>query len=277
MEGTAPRERRVYELTTWEVPGPVEAIPLLLYQRHDVAGPKPAVVYYHGVTQAKDGSVDTHPTARRLADRGFVVALPDAPGHGERPSATTLLPRLRESLAREFSADIEQAADEATGLFEWLAARPDVDPARLGVLGVSMGGFTAAAVAARLHTRLRAAVCIAGSAGLLNCFAATDAIAPGRWGPLDRSIDAETRARIHRIDPGGYPERYAPLPLLLLHGERDTWNPCATSQRFAAALHPFYARTAPDALRLVIVPGAVHWPPHPMVIDEAVGWLTRYV
>ena len=91
MEGTAPRERRVYELTTWEVPGPVEAIPLLLYQRHDLAGPTPAVVYYPGVTQAKDGYVDTHPTARRLADRGFVVALPDAPGHGERPSATTRL------------------------------------------------------------------------------------------------------------------------------------------------------------------------------------------
>jgi len=276
MSDDTPIDRRAYELTAWRVAGPAEAIPLLLYHRLDLAGPKPAVVYYHGVTQSKDAYVDTHPLARRLTDAGFVVAIPDAPGHGERPSGATLIARLRESLPHEFCLDVEQAADESPTLLDWLASRLDVDGGRLGVVGVSMGGFTAAVVAARARDRLRAAVCVAGSADLPRCLAETDSIAPGKWGPPDRSLDGETRARIARIDPLGYPEQYAPLPLLVLHGDRDTWNPCATSERFAAAVQPGYA-AHPEAFRLTIVPAAPHWPPNPTIVQEAVEWLRYHV
>src|SRR5262249_6739805 len=155
----------------------------------------------------------------------------------------------------EFCADIEQSADEAPALLAWLAGRPEVDRERLGVAGLSMGGFTATVVAARERDRLRAAVCIAGSADLTHCMATTDSIAPDRWGPPDRALDAETEARIRRIDPLRYPERFAPLPLLLLHGERDTWNPPVTTERFVALLRPHY-EAHPEALRFVLVPGA---------------------
>jgi dienelactone hydrolase len=264
--------RRLYELTRFEVPGPIEPIPVLLYHRLDIERAKPAVVYYHGVTQSKDAYVDNHPLARRLADEGMAVALPDAPGHGQRPFAATLVERLRRSLPHEFAADIEQAADEAPALWRWLEERPEVDPRRTAVAGTSMGGFTAAAVASRLGERLRAAVCIAGCADLPACFAATDSISPAGWGPPDRSIDDETRARIERIDAIGYPERFPPVPLLLLHGELDTWNPCSTSVRFAEALRPVYA-ACPDALRLRLVPDAPHWPPGPDMVEAAACWL----
>jgi uncharacterized protein len=260
--------RRLYELTSWRVPGPVEPIPLLLYHRADIGGPKPTVVYYHGVTQSKEGYVDSHPIARRLADAGMLVALPDAPGHGERPSAAGLVDRLRHSLPREFTADIEQAADEAPDVAAWLRGRHDVDAGRLAVIGTSMGGFTAAAVAARLRGSLRAAVCIAGCGDLPACYAATDSIGPGGWGPPDRSMDEETVARVARVDPLGHPERIAPLPILVLHGERDTWNPCSTSVRFGEAVPSACVR---------IVPDAVHWPPSPVIIDAAVDWLGCHV
>lgn len=271
-----PLERQTYELTRWRVAGPFEPIPLLLYHRLDLRGPKPAVVYYHGVVQRKEVYLDSHPMARRLADAGFAVALPDAPGHGERPAGETLVTRLRASLPREFCADIERAGEEAAPLLDWLSAHPAIDGTRLGVLGVSMGGYTAAVVAGRHGRRLRAAVCIAGSAGLADCMAATDSIAPGKWGPLDRSIDAETEARIARIDPLHYPQRFPPLPLLLLHGERDTWNPSATTARFAAALQAHYG-AAPERFRFTLVPDAPHWPPAPPMVTAAVDWLRRHV
>lgn len=276
MSEHAPINRRIYELTLWQAPGPFEPIPLLLYQRTDLPGPKPVVIYYHGVVQGKEGYVDNHPTARRLADAGCVVALLDAPGHGERPGGATLIGRLRESLPREFCRDIEQAADEADALLDFLIARPDIDGERVGVAGVSMGGFTSAVVAARVRSRIRAAVCVAGCADLPTCMATTDSIAPGQWGPPDRAIDAETRERIARIDPLDYPDRYAPLPLLLLHGEIDTWNPQITSARFEAALRPTYARV-PERLRRIVVPGAPHWPPGPPMVQETVAWLTQYL
>jgi len=266
----------LYELARFSVPGPREPIPVLLYHRADLAGPKPALVYYHGVTQNKDAYVDSHPLARRLADAGFVVAIPDAPGHGERPAGETLVERLRESLAREFCRDIEQAGDESGALLDWLAGQSPVNGSRLGVLGISMGGYTSAIVAARQRDRLRAAVCIAGGADLTACMAETDSIAPGRWGPPDRALDAETVERIARIDPVGYPQKYAPLPLLLLHGENDTWNPVSTARRFHAALARSYTAW-PDRLVLTVTPGAPHWPPPRGMVDEAVEWLTRHV
>lgn len=275
MRDVTPIARRSYELTAWRVQGPVEPIPLLMYHRLDLPAPKPVVVYYHGVMGRKEGHLDG-PLARRLTDAGFAVALPDAPGHGERPAGAALAERLRESLPHEFCADIEQAAEEAPTLLKWLGGRPEVDASRLGVLGHSMGGYTAAVVAARLRERMRACVCVAGCANLTHCMATTDEIAPGKAGPLDRSLDPETRDRIGRIDPLGYPDRYAPLPLLLLHGDRDTWNPSVTTQQFAAALDPHYASML-ERLRLVIVPDAPHWPISRKMVDEAVDWLSRFV
>ncbi|MGW5363302.1 dienelactone hydrolase family protein [Actinopolymorpha pittospori] len=143
--------RRVYDLSSWSVAGPVEPIPLLVYERQDLPGPKPAVIYYHGVSQEKERYVDTHPVARQLADAGCLVVLPDAPGHGERPTSPTLRDRLRQSLAREFCADIEQAADEAPALLSWLAGHPGVDASRVAVAGLSMGNSSSAPEALRLR------------------------------------------------------------------------------------------------------------------------------
>lgn len=260
--------RRQYELTNWWVPGPVEPIPLLLYHRSDIDGPKPPVVYYHGVVQSKENYVDSHPIARQLADLGMLVALPDAPGHGERPSAVTLIERLRSSLPREFTADIEQAADEAPALAEWILDRPEVSGSRLSVIGTSMGGFTAAAVAGRLGDQLRTAVCIAGSGDLPWCYAHTDSIRPDGWGPPDRSMDEETTARVERIDPIRHPEQYESVSMLVLHGSHDTWNPPATSVRFGELVPSAQVRVVPDA---------VHWPPSAAIVEAAVTWLRDHV
>lgn len=276
MSDRKPKKRHVYELAAWSITGPIEPIPFLTYHRCDQPGPKPAVIYYHGVSQRKETSVDSQPAARRLADAGYLVALPDAPGHGDRPAGTTLAARLQQSLAHEFCADIEQAGDEAPTLLDWLVQRPDVNADRVAVAGVSMGGYTAAVVASRLPDRLRAACCIAGAADLPQCMAATDSIGPGKYGPPDRSIDTETADRIERIEPLRHVGRFAPLPLLLIHGRRDTWNPCETTECFAETLRPAYEAT-PEALRVQIIPDAPHWPPHAAMVDELITWLRDHV
>jgi dienelactone hydrolase len=67
-----------------------------LLRRDDLPDPKPGLVYYHGVVRNKEAYVDTHPLARRLADEGFAVAIPDAPG---RPFADEAVAWLKRHLA----------------------------------------------------------------------------------------------------------------------------------------------------------------------------------
>ena len=93
--------------------------------------------------------------------------------------------------------------------------------------------------------------------------------------PLDTHTYDLSRYRVARVDPLHYPNRFAPLPLLLLHGEHDTWNPPTTTQQFAALVAPSYQD--PHRFRSVLVPNAPHWPPTATIVEEAAAWLTKHL
>jgi dienelactone hydrolase len=102
----------------------------------------------------------------------------------------------------------------------WLRTRPEIDGARIAVLGESHGGGTAATVTRREYERLYP--------GLLK--AAVDYYGPCRD-----------------------PQLHGSVPLLALAGDADTWGfPARTCQAFAAALQP------DQPMQVAIYPGAVH-------------------
>ena len=91
-----------------------------------------AVIAMHGTGSSRHGVV-RH--ARTLARQGYGVLAVDLRGHGASDGRSTSAPW-------KLDDDIDHAVD-------WLAARPDVDRAKIGLLGVSMGGEVALRVAAR--------------------------------------------------------------------------------------------------------------------------------
>jgi dienelactone hydrolase len=92
-------------------------------------GRKPAVVYCNGLDSNKELLYWSR-LPEALARRGISTLCVDQPGTGE-----TL--RLQNLPATPFS---EQWASKAV---DWLEAREDVDPARLGMTGISLGGHYA--------------------------------------------------------------------------------------------------------------------------------------
>lgn len=98
-----------------------------------------------------------------------------------------------------------------------LAARPDIDPARIGGLGISLGG---GAIGTLIPQRPLAAVI------LLSTFTDIGAFA-GRYGlPRDLVLDPyDTRAALAGYD----------APVLVIHGRRDGVIPYAHAQALAAA------------------------------------------
>lgn len=97
-----------------------------LYTRAPGDGPKPVVVFCNGLDSNKELLYWTR-LPEALARRGISCLCVDQPGTGE-----TL--RLQNIPA---TFDSERWASKAV---DWLQARPEVDPKRIGMTGVSLGG-----------------------------------------------------------------------------------------------------------------------------------------
>jgi dienelactone hydrolase len=94
----------------------------------------PCVVSVPGMDAFKEVSVAMD--GDRLLNRGFAVLAIDTPGQGE-------------ALTRSVWYDPDRYAELAPGLYEALAARPELDPERVMLFGRSFGSYLATQLAAR--------------------------------------------------------------------------------------------------------------------------------
>jgi hypothetical protein len=88
--------------------------------------------------QDRDETIFGHRPFKVIADRltrdGFVVLRTDDRGTGKTTGAL---------------GSLETDVGDARAAFEWLAAQPEVDPKRAGIIGHSVGGIVAPTIAAR--------------------------------------------------------------------------------------------------------------------------------
>jgi len=196
-------------------------------------GRKPAVILLHGLggNRKQLGLLAT-----MLNGKGYVTLAIDAAGHGERPKFgangpdSMSLEDMR-TLGAQTVVDLRRAVD-------LLAGHPDVDPARIGYLGASMGGI----LGARFYSddpRVKAGVFL---------------FAGGDWGKLlttsqiglaksfrERgATDAATVGKaLADIDPLYSIARAAGRPILLIHGDKDDIVPVECNELlFKAAKEP---------------------------------------
>jgi dienelactone hydrolase len=157
--------------------------------------------------------------------RGISVLICDHPGSGEALRLHGLVARL----------DTEVAA---SACIDHLAGRADVDPTRIGITGISMGGYYAPRAAAFEH---RLAACAAWGAfhdlsGVLANLERTGAhSAPPFQGPWVFGI-TEPDARADLLSAKTLDETAAEIscPLLVLHGESDRQVPVEQARRTLA-------------------------------------------
>jgi len=121
-------------------------LPALFLPAQGVTGPAPTVVIVNGMDNCKEMSIFF--AGLEFSRRGFNTLAMDGPGQGESL-------RLRGIHARY---DYEVPG---TAAYDLLAARPDVDPRRIAIMGYSFGGYYSSRIAAR---EKRYAACIALSA-----------------------------------------------------------------------------------------------------------------
>lgn len=201
------------------------------------ATPAAAGLLLHGYGSRKEHMADA--IGRALLAHGIASLSIDLPLHGERESAVARgSARQPLELLRQWKLGIR----EAHLALRYLEARAEVDRARLGLVGYSLGAYLGMAVAAEDHA-VRALVLAAGG---------------------DLPEHTPLAALVRRVvNPARSARRYAGRPLLMVHGRRDqTIRPSQARALFEAAGEPKEIRWW-DAGH--ILPAAA--------IDEAAQWL----
>ncbi len=176
----------------------------------DAKGPSPAIVLVHG------GAGRAFPEwAQMWAKRGYVAIAMDHFGNG--PDGTRSAdggPDIGNIFAKVDTKDAwpYHAVADVIRAVSLLSAMPEVDPKRIGLTGVSWGGFVTC-IAAGLDDRIKAAAPIYGC-GFLH--------EGSIWMETLTAMDAAQRANwVSNFDPSSYLSN-AKMPMLFINGTNDT-------------------------------------------------------
>lgn len=194
-----------------------------------------------------------------FAKRGYVVLGIDASGFGERngtgPDGPTQRNNPAEETAAKFNLWVGRTfwgmllRDDLMAL-DYLASRPEVDPRRIGVTGMSMGATRTWWLMA-LDERLRTGVAIACMTRYQNLIA---------HGSIhEHSIGYFVPGMLNHFDSEAVIALAAPRPILFQTGDRDAGSPIDGVQQIEAAVRPVYALYGKrDDFESLVYPGLGH-------------------
>lgn len=189
-----------------------------ILRRPEGAGPHPVVLMLPGLDSTKE---ELRSTEETFLARGMATFSVDGPGQGEAEYA---LP-----IRGDWTAPAE-------ALFDALAAETDIDTARLGVWGVSLGGYYSVRVAAALRDLAKACVSLAGPFDFGDCWdglpdLTRETFRVRSWS----SSEAEARAVAATLTL----EHCAgdvTAPLLIVFGRQDRLIPWQHAERLRSAV-----------------------------------------
>ncbi len=175
----------------------------------------PVVILVPGLDSVKE---ELHTYGDDFLRRGMAVLAIDGPGQGEM--------EFDHSMRHDYEVPIHYAID-------YLETRPDVDARRVGLMGVSLGGYYAPRAAA-FEPRLRAVIANCGGYNLVSRFEQLPALTRGAFTTrLKAASEADAREKLTKFNLEGVVERVT-CPFLIIMGRRDRLVPPADAERMAA-------------------------------------------
>jgi dienelactone hydrolase len=214
-----------------EIPYEATSLPGLYVHAEDTAGRAPAMVFLDGFDITKE--IQYFKGIPDLVARGIACLIVDGPGNGEAI-------RFRDLPLHH------ETERYATAAYEYLAGRREVDPERIGVMAISLGGYYAPRAAA-FEPRFAAAIAWGAQWDYHAVWKERlDRLAQGTTLSLSVAADhlfwifgvktrEEALARLEGFRLDGVAQKVR-CPFLLVHGEGDEQIPLATAQKCFAAI-----------------------------------------
>ena len=225
-------------------------------------GKRPAVILLHGMGGDKNQLMAL---AMLLNGKGYTTLAIDIAGHGERPKLNGKpadqqdLQGIR-TLAAQTVQDLRRTVD-------YLSSRSDIDPRRIGFVGVSLGGVLGARFLADEPRVAAASLWVAG--GDWGTLITTSAHSfAKRFRESGETNAAKIRTALAEIDPVPTISHAVPRPLLFLNGATDDVIPKACSDALFAA--------AKDPKERVILPGG-HIPNLFDMASRTIGFFEKHL
>ncbi len=259
-------------------------------------GRRPAVIVLHGTGAKKEEQLAL---LRTLADRGFTGVAIDARHHGERAKTTLGIDEYIAALLDSYKTGrghpyMYDTVWDAMRLVDYLQTRADIDPARIGMLGISKGG-TETYLTAAVDPRVAVAVPIIGVQGfkwaldndawqprVATFQSAVDGAAKIENAKVDAAFVRRFYARVAPGIDGDYDAPsmlplVAPRPMLVINGDSDPRTPIpGVVEAVKSAERAYAAAGASERIGMYLQPhsGHVFTPVGELV---ALDWLVRWL
>jgi dienelactone hydrolase len=175
----------------------------------------PVVILVPGLDSVKE---ELHTYGDDFLRRGMAVLAVDGPGQGEM--------EYQHPLRHDYEVPVRYAID-------YLERRADVDASRVGLMGVSLGGYFAPRAAA-FEPRLKAAIGVAGAYSFADHFERVPGLTRAAFIHRLKAKDAEeARAKLQAFDLQGLMGSIH-CPLLVIMGRLDRLIDPHDAERMAA-------------------------------------------
>lgn len=271
--------------------------PGILIKSADTQGRRPVVIALHGTGGAKTNMLAMLHT---LATNGFIAVGIDGRYHGERTKAGTGAVEYNDAIVRAWNGSGEHpffydTVWDLMRLLDYLETREDVDPKRIGLIGISKGGIETY-LAAAVDERITVAVPCIGVQSFRwalenNLWRYRIETIQSAFNEVKKQTGATNvnasfvKAFYDRIVPGIYAEfdgpamlpLIAPRPLLVINGDTDNRTPLpGLAECTDAALNAYRAAGAEDRFVIRIQETTGH-KVTPESERAAVDWFVKWL
>ncbi|TNF38335.1 MAG: S9 family peptidase [Deltaproteobacteria bacterium] len=164
-----------------------------IYYRPKGEGPFPVLVNIHGGPESQARPFFSALTQYLVSERGIAVLYPNVRGSNGYGKSYLLLDNGRKR---------EDSVKDIGALLDWIAAQPELDAGRVGVMGGSYGGYMVLASLVHYADRLKAGLDVVGISSFVTFLENTSAYRQDlRRAEYGDERDPEMRAFLQDISP----------------------------------------------------------------------------
>jgi len=204
------------------------------WQPRDGISRRPAAVVLHWL----GGSFDfLDVVCQRMAESGVAALMMYMPHYGPRRAKDAEKRQKLMNLDMDQTlANMRQAVLDARRAGDWLAARPDVEPSRVGVVGISLGALLGS-LTAGVDDRFGRSVFIIGGGDLPGIIMHGSKETAGQKRKLEEAGFTVEKLRDlwKEVEPCTFASRLRPEEILMMNAEADEIIPKESTLKLAAA------------------------------------------